>query len=103
MSTDRQIYLLDELQSLLEEQVEQARGGRLSKVETLSERAGAIVEEIARAGILEAAEFKGRRERLAELYRDLRLTLAGQKDEVGRQLEKVRKGRKTIGAYRSNI
>jgi len=103
MSTDRQICLLDKLQGLLEEQVELARQGKLSEVETLGERAGAIVEEIARAGILELADFKEQHERLTELYRDLRLTLAGQKDEVGRQLKKVHKGRKTIGAYRNNI
>ena len=103
MGTDRQIWLLSELQRLLEGQIELARQGKLGEVETLGEQAGDIATEIGQTGILERAGFEEQRKRLAGLYRDLRLTLSDQKDEVFRELSRIRRGRRTIGAYRSNI
>ena len=103
MGTDRQIWLLSELQRLLEGQIELTRQSKLGEVETLGEQAGDIAKEIGQTGILEQAGFEEKRERLAGLYRDLRLTLSDQKDEVFRELSRIRRGRRTIGAYRSNI
>ena len=105
MSTDKQIHLLDGLQSLLEKQIELARQGNPAggRIEVLSKQAGSLVEKIARGGILELAEFKNRREQLQKLYKDLCLAITAQKDDTAEKLSRVRKGRKTIQTYRNNI
>ncbi len=103
MSIDKQIDLLDELQSLLEKQIELARQGNISDVELSSKQAGSLVERIVQAGILGLAEFENRREQLQKLYKDLCLTVTAQRTDVFKDLSRVRKGRKTIETYHKNI
>ena len=103
MSAHAHKHLLDELERLLVGQIDSARQGQLGRVETLGEQVDHTAQEIGRAGILRRAEYAELRERLRGLYEDLRLTLSGQRDEVGRELSKVRKGRKTIAAYRRSM
>jgi len=100
---DRQLHLLDELQSLLEKQIELARQGSIINVERLSSQASSLVEKITQAGILELSEFKNRREHLKKLYQDLCLAITAQKVDVTEKLSRVRKGRKAIETYRKNI
>jgi len=99
---DRQLHLLDELQGLLEKQIKLARQGSIIDMERLSSQASSLVEKITQAGILELAEFKNRREHLQKLYEVLCLALTAQKADITEKLSQVRKGRKTIKAYRSN-
>jgi len=103
MRTDRQKQLLKELQRLLHEQNNLARQGKLSQVEALCERTGGLIEEISRAGILKLDEFARQRKQLADTYENLRLTLSDQRDQTARELNRIRKGRKTIGVYRDSI
>ena len=103
MSTDKHIHLLDDLQSLLEKQIELAQQGNISGVEILSKQASSLVVEIAQTGILELREFKNRREQLQKLYDSLLLAITAQSAEVAGELSRVRKGKKTVEAYRSNI
>jgi len=103
MSTDKQISMLDELQGLLEMQIELARQGNINEVEVSSKQASSLVEEIARSGIFESAEFRSRREQLRKLHQDLCLALTAQKAETANELSRVRKGKKSIKAYRNNI
>ena len=103
MSTDKQIHLLDDLQSLLEKQIELAQQGNISGVEILSKQASSLVVEIAQTGILELREFKKRRERLQKLYDSLLLAITAQGAETTEELSRVRKGKKTIETYRNNI
>ncbi len=105
MSTDKQIHMLDELQSLLEEQIKLAqRGNPASKrIEVLSKQADSLVGRIVQSGILESAEFKNRREHLKKLYDTLRLAIAAQKADTSTKLNQIRRGKKTIETYRSNI
>ena len=103
MGNDSQLQLLCELQRLLDEQNELARQGKLSEVEALCERTSGIVEEMSRCGIFESGKFSRERKRLARSYESLRLTLSNQRDEVGREMDRIRKGRKTIGVYRDSI
>ncbi len=72
---DEQIYLLDELQSLLEKQIELARKSNINEIEVLSEQAGSLMGKITRSRILESAEFRSRREQLRKLYQNLCLAL----------------------------
>jgi hypothetical protein len=97
------MQLLGELQRLLDEQNELARQGKLSYVESLCNRTNEIVNEMSRCGIFESDKFRQERERLARSYESLRLTLSNQRDEVSREMDRIRKGRKTIGVYRDSI
>jgi len=48
VNTDEQTHLLDNLQSLLENQIEMARKGNFRRVEALAEQADPVVEKISR-------------------------------------------------------
>ncbi|MFZ2146845.1 MAG: hypothetical protein WAV28_06460 [Sedimentisphaerales bacterium] len=100
---DGQIHLPDELQRLLEKQIELARQGNISEIEVLSKQASSLVSKIARSGLLESSEFKSQREQLRKSYQDLCLALTAQKAETTKEISRVRKGKKSIKAYRSNI
>jgi len=100
---DRQLHLLDELQGLLEKQIELVRQGSIIDMERLSSQASSLVEKITQAGILELAEFKNRREHLQKLYEALCLALTAHKADITEKLSHIRKGRKTIEAYRGNV
>ena len=105
MSTRKQIHALDELQSLLEEQIKLAQQGNAAsrRIDVLSKQADALVGKIVQTGMLESAEFKNRREHLKKLYDTLCLAVAAQKADTAAKLNQVRRGKKTIGTYRSNI
>ena len=103
MSIDEQIHLLDKLHGLLEKQIELARQGNINKVEILSRQAGFLVGKIAQTGVLELPEFKNQQGQLQKLYEDLCLAVTAQKAGTVEQLCRVRKGKKTIEVYRSNI
>ena len=100
-----QILLLEKLQSLLEKQIELVQkgdpGGK--KFEDLSVQADVLIEEIKQTGILELAQFRNRKKQLQKLYGCLYLAISAQKDETARQLNLVRKGKKTLVTYRNNI
>ena len=102
MSTDKQISMLDELQSLLEKQIEMARRSNLRCVEALAEQADSIVEKIVKAKTFDQPEFDGQRIHMVKLYKKLQLILAAGKDSVSRQLSQVGNVRKTLKAYRDN-
>lgn len=103
MSTVEQIRLLDDLQILLEKQIETAQAGDINNVEVLSKYAHPLVQKIAQTGILELPEFKNRREQLQKLYDSLCLAVTAQKTDVCEKLSRIRKGKKTLRAYRTNI
>lgn len=97
--------LLDELQNLLEQQIELIHKGDSSgkKFENLSERINILIEKIRQVGILELAQFKKQREKINKLYDCLYMAISAQKDQTEQQLNLVRKGKKAIVTYRSNI
>jgi hypothetical protein len=103
---DNRKRLLDELQILLEKQVGMARQGNIRDAEVLCKQAGPLSEKIAQTGILDPAEpefNEERREQLQKLYDELCLAITDQKEEVSKELSRVRKGKKTIQTYRSHI
>ena len=107
MNTNEQISRveadLDELENLLKKQMELVRRGNTSDVEILGEQASFLVEKITQTGLLESVEFKNQRERLARSYEALCLAITAQKAGTFEELKQVRKGKRTIKAYRSNI
>ena len=77
--------------------------GKLDDVESLSVRISEIVEGMTEEAVFELDEFRDRRGRLAKLYNQLILTVAAQKDNIGKQLQRISEGKKTLGAYRGNV
>ena len=102
ITSDKQIHLLDDLQSLLEKQIEMARKSNFRSVEVLAEQADSIVDEIVRTRAFKQAEFNNRRECLAKLYKGLELMLAAEKYHLDKQLQRISEGKKTLRAYRGN-
>lgn len=94
---------LDELKSKLKQQIKMTQQGGISDVEILSKQVDSLVHEIKQAGILEQPEFKNQRKQLRKLYEQLQLAITTQKAEVEEQLSHIRKGKKTIETYRTNI
>jgi hypothetical protein len=105
MIPDKKIHLLDELQNLLKKQIELAHQGNPDNrhFESLSRQANLLVEKITQARILELPEFKNRREHLQKLYGDLCLALTAQKADIADKLSQIRKCKKALKAYRTNI
>jgi hypothetical protein len=105
MSTDNQISMLDELQSLLEQQLELVHQGNSAgkQIEVLGKRAEHLVEKITQAGILEWPEFESRRKKFKKSYEDLCLAVTAQKADTTEQLCHVRRGRNIVETYRNNI
>jgi len=99
---DQQV-LLHDLQILLEKQIELANQGNIKDVEVIAGQVGSLVGRITGRGILEKPEFQNQRRQLQKLYEDLCLAITSQKAETGEKLSQVRKGRKMLGAYRSNF
>ena len=102
MSTDKQISMLDELQSLLEKQIEMARRSNLRRVEASAEQADSVVEKIVKIKTFDQPEFESQRRYTVKLYEKLQLILAAGKDSVGKQLKQVGNVRKTLHAYRND-
>jgi len=102
MSTDEQIYMLDELQGLLETQLKLAHRGNSTgkQIEVLGRQADSLVEKITQAEILKRPEFKSQRKKLKKLYDDLHLALSAQRADTALKLSQVRRGRKIVETYR---
>jgi hypothetical protein len=104
MSTDEQIYMLDELQGLLEMQLKLAHQGNSAgkEIEVLGGRADQLVEKISQAGILDRPEFESQRNKLKKSYEALHLAITAQKADTTEKLSQVRRGRKIVETYRGN-
>jgi len=97
--------LLNELHNLLEKLLQLAQEGNSTNEQfgTLADRAGSLVEDIERKGILDLTEFQGRRDALRALYEKLCLIVSAQKATTSGELSRIRRGKKTIETYRNNI
>jgi len=94
--------LLNELESLLVEQLCQAQSGRLDDLAASVQRAGELADRIGAA----CGPQDGRRgeqiERVRSLHKQLCLTLAGRKQELADKLTKMRRGKSMLRVYRES-
>jgi hypothetical protein len=103
MKKDDEVRLLEELANLLERQVEFVRHGDFAGLERLAGQCEPLVARITVADLLGNPAYKAERGRLAKFYRDLQMAISMQKDATGEQLKSMRKHKKTLATYRSNI
>ena len=103
MNPQEQEYPLDELQTLLRKQIEAVKEGNLTNVELLSQRADSLVDRIAGSDTNGRSELRARKEQLQKLYDNLCLAITAQKGSGAEKLSRIRRGRKTIEKYQSNI
>ena len=99
------IVLLNRLTKLLEEQINVIHHSDMTgrKVEILAEQTQVLVDEAAQKHLLDLEQFKDHREHIKRLYNNLNLALIARKNEAEKQINQIRKGKKTIGAYRVYI
>ena len=91
---------LDELQSLLNEQIKLVRKGDFSTSETLTEGTARLVDELGQIGVSDRPELRERFERLIKSYRTVVFSVAAEKDRIEQQLQQISQGRKTLRTYR---
>jgi hypothetical protein len=94
--------LIDKLHTVLKKQMKMARKGNLMQLEDLTQKADAIVEEIAEASDLEQIKQTNQWKQLEKIYQQLTLILASQKYSIEQQIKQIRNGRKTLQAYKVN-
>jgi hypothetical protein len=90
--------LLSELQLLLDRQIDLTRQGRIADVAVLATEAGQLVERLRGR---ELPETDGAA--VKDSYRRLSLMLAAERDDVDRELKRLRHVRRVIGTYRERV
>ena len=103
MSINEKNHLLTELAGLLEKQINLARQGVSTEIEILAEKCEPIVEKITSAGLMDKPEFSDACRRIKKLYQQLCLQLSAQKNATGANMSRIRKGKKTLLAYRNSV
>jgi hypothetical protein len=91
--------MVDYLEYLLNRQVEKLRNYDLDKAIVLAEEAAGIAENLGQSHILDQPEFYDQRGRIQRLYRQINLTVASERQEVGEKLKTIRHCLKALGAY----
>jgi hypothetical protein len=94
---------LAQFKHLLERQAGFVRQGNIHEAESLVEQANCLVDLMKNSGVFESVEFESRRDEFQQLYNELCLGLGAEKAGIVEQLLRIRKSRKTVGAYRSNM
>ena len=102
MKTDEPMFLLDDLQSLLEKQIELARKSNFRRVEALADRSNSVIEEIAVSKQYNTPQFSDQRKHIADLHKKFQLILTAGKDTLSGQLKQIGNVRKTLKAYRNS-
>jgi hypothetical protein len=105
MAEEKQENILKGLQNLLEEQIKLTRGGNYDSVrlDQLNKQADVLVRRIAQTKLLQQDGFKGQKEKLRKTYDDLYLAIKAEQKQIAENLNKIRKGKKTISVYQKNI
>ena len=99
------IMLLNRFTKMLEEQINIIQSSNISggKFEAFAERIQPFVDEIACKGLLDMEKFRQQREYIKRLYDNLNIAIIANKNETGKYLNHIRKGKKTLVKYRNTI
>jgi hypothetical protein len=94
---------VQELTKLLQQQLSLASRGRIEEVEALVVQSDPVVKQLSEMQILERDEFKAEKRKLEKLYRKIYLVLTDRHKGISDELQSIRKGRRTLKAYRRSI
>ena len=102
---DERVNLLNKLKRLLEEQIRIIHQGNASdeRINDLNRQTESIVKEIIESGLLEKKEYNRQMEQIRKLYNTLNLAVMAQRDETAKNINEIRRGKKTIEVYRGNL
>ena len=101
VNTDNDENLIDELHTLLKNQIQMLRNSKYQKFEKLIEQSNAIIAEITKNPSLLTPELKNRARQIDRLYREIELIIESEKSAVDKQLQKLTFGKRTIRAYQN--
>lgn len=87
------------LEDLLARQIARLKQYDIDGAMELGEESEQLSQTIARSGVLRRPEFTEQSDRIEDLYRELCLQIASQRQEVSDKLEQIRTGIRTLGAY----
>lgn len=91
------------LEDLLEKQLKLMHSSRDKAASDLADRATDFVNVIGQKEILKIDRFATQRQNIERLLQELTLATAERKQSVSEELNKIRKGKKTVGAYKNEI
>ncbi|MBN2312936.1 MAG: hypothetical protein JXM79_03335 [Sedimentisphaerales bacterium] len=99
------LRLMYDLQDLLEQLLRLARQGDSTNEQfgSLTNKAGSLVDKVKRIGILDVPELRYRHEQIRKQYEGLCLIVAAQKANTSREINQIKRGRKTLETYRKNM
>lgn len=93
------------LQKLIEEQIVLIRKGKddTVRLEQLSRQADVLTRKIAQMKILDEPDMQDSKSELRKAFEALALAISAEQKQITDSLKKIRKVRKTIGAYKQNL
>lgn len=91
------------LENILEKQLKLMRSSRDKAVFDLAGQTTDFVNAIGQKEILKDDKFASQRKNIQRLFNKLTLATAERKLSVSSELTKIRKGKKSIGAYKNEI
>ena len=91
------------LENILEKQLKLMRTSRDKAALDLAGQTTDFVDIIGQKEILKNDKFATQRKNIQRLYKELTLATAERKLSVSSELNKIRKGKKSVGAYKKEI
>ena len=101
VSDDGQIT--DYLEHILTRQLEKLRKYDLDGAMNLAHEVNDIAANVGKKAILDRPEYEAQRKRIHQLYKEIGLVIASERQEVSEKVRQIRKGLKALGHYRENM
>jgi len=95
--------MVDYLENILTRQLARVRNYDLDGAMALAAEANDLAASIGREKIFDRPDYSQQQRRIKKLYKDLCLTIASERQEVGDKLRQIRKGIKALGAYADSM
>jgi hypothetical protein len=93
------------LEKLIQEQVTLIKKGKddTVRLEQLSRQADVLTRKIVQMKILDEPDMQDSKRSLRKAFEALALVISAEQKQISDSLKKIRKVRKTIGAYKQNL
>ena len=98
-STETEVQMIAYLEDLLSRQLEKLRKYDLDGAFQLAEQSREMADRVAGLGLLERPEDAEQKARLRELYNQICLVIATEREEVSEKLKQIREGIRVLSKY----